>query len=1051
MTMTLLYWRARTSTGALLTVALLTTLLAFSTERAEAQGGQVTINEIVASNSTTTDNFGATPDWIELRNSGASIDLSGWTLSDDDAAWTLPNVTLGGGGRLLIWASDRNLAGPQLHTNFKLAASGETVRLARPDGSVADTITYPALAEDRAYGSDENGGVGYLVAPTPNAANTALAPGIVTIETPAQAFTGTLSVALSADLGAGNTLRYTSNGDAVTSGSLAYAGPIAVTESTVLRAAVVSSDGTVGPERTAGYIAVTSALATRSSDIPMVLVQSAGPVGNADTGAIVTVIDRSVDGRAYVLGDADYTGFAGLRLRGSSSAGFPKKQYKFELWDNPAGDSRDGSLLGLGTDDDWGLYAPGRMDRAMIPNPFIYELGHRIGLPSPDYQFVELWLEDEIGSALGEADYRGLYLLRETIEIDDERVDVAKHTPTSAGPDGGYIVLYDRVGDCCSTIHPLSGSLAVVQIDDPGAGDITPAQLSWVDAWFDELLAAAATQDYAQLEPYFEMDSIIDYWLLQMLSGEPDALVLSAYLAKDAGGGLQAGSMWDFDRAMGSVDSRTNDLSDAQRWGSTDKLITSSFWGDLWLVPEVQAQLRARWAELRGTHFSDTAIVDLTNALRDEIVETYPRELTVWNSNGYGPRFGNGLFGEVDYLQQWMQLRLDWMDGQLSSNSNPSVTNPGTQTIAESTPFSLQLQVSGGSAFDYRTTDLPAGLTMSESGLISGTVAFGDAETRPITITVTNESGGSTEVTFTIDVTPSFTGPAAVILNEYNAVIPGALLDLNGTDTALGRIDGNGGDWFEIVVTQDHLDMRGWRFDLFTNGLIGVAQTAALKLNDDDLFADVRAGTIITIAESIPDDLSYDPANDDWTINLQSNNQQQGAMWANQTSFDTNNTKWRLVIRDEALAIRGPIAGEIEPWDDVNFGVSGAEVMHLAIDPTATPNVVTDYADTVNSSFGEPNPLGGGVQNFDAIRPDVQPPGEVTCNSVLDDVDALFVVQFGVGNRTDAGTCPLPDPATEINANSADINDDGNVDAIDALIISQCAAGILDSGLCPAE
>ena len=62
-----------------------------------------------------------------------------------------------------------------------------------------------------------------------------------------------------------------------------------------------------------------------------------------------------------------------------------------------------------------------------------------------------------------------------------------------------------------------------------------------------------------------------------------------------------------------------------------------------------------------------------------------------------------------------------------------------------------------------------------------------------------------------------------LILNGYNAV--GDLLFLNGgdaiadidgglaADSFFGRVAGNGGDWIEFVVIEDHLDARGWSFE----------------------------------------------------------------------------------------------------------------------------------------------------------------------------------------------------------------------------------------------
>jgi len=50
-----------------------------------------------------------------------------------------------------------------------------------------------------------------------------------------------------------------------------------------------------------------------------------------------------------------------------------------------------------------------------------------------------------------------------------------------------------------------------------------------------------------------------------------------------------------------------------------------------------------------------------------------------------------------------------------------------------------------------------------------------------------------------------------VLLNEYNAVDPDRYLEGTGSDPYWGRVYGNGGDWFELVVVQDHLDLRGWQ------------------------------------------------------------------------------------------------------------------------------------------------------------------------------------------------------------------------------------------------
>src|SRR5690242_17626828 len=98
---------------------------------------------------------------------------------------------------------------------------------------------------------------------------------------------------------------------------------------------------------------------------------------------------------------------------------------------------------------------------------------------------------------------------------------------------------------------------------------------------------------------------------------------------------------------------------------------------------------------------------------------------------------------------------------------------------------------------------------------------------------------------------------APLILNEYNGVGPTNLLDDgNKSDPFFGPVMGNGGDWFELVVVADHLDIRGWRIIVDDNG---GALVANLAFTNSPLWSDLRAGTIITVAEEVPDDPSYDP------------------------------------------------------------------------------------------------------------------------------------------------------------------------------------------------
>ena len=148
-------------------------------DTADAGVPTIFINEIVPSNATGLEDNGTYPDWLELYNPGAAaVDLAGWTLTDDPAnqlKWTFTTgATVPAKGYLVVIADSDDEG--DLHTNFNLEQTGEYVGLYAPlaDGGVlVDSIDYPAVATDYAYGRMPDGDPSWavLAPPTPGAAN----------------------------------------------------------------------------------------------------------------------------------------------------------------------------------------------------------------------------------------------------------------------------------------------------------------------------------------------------------------------------------------------------------------------------------------------------------------------------------------------------------------------------------------------------------------------------------------------------------------------------------------------------------------------------------------------------------------------------------------------------------------------------------------------------------------------------------------------------------------------------------------------------------------
>lgn len=108
------------------------------------------ISEFLAANrGGLVDADGDDSDWIEVYNAGAAaLSTTGWSLTDDPirlGKWPLPDIELGSGEFLIVFASgkDRSTPGEELHTNFKLSGNGEFLALVKPDGQSIATQFRP--------------------------------------------------------------------------------------------------------------------------------------------------------------------------------------------------------------------------------------------------------------------------------------------------------------------------------------------------------------------------------------------------------------------------------------------------------------------------------------------------------------------------------------------------------------------------------------------------------------------------------------------------------------------------------------------------------------------------------------------------------------------------------------------------------------------------------------------------------------------------------------------------------------------------------------------
>lgn len=675
------------------------------------------ISEFMAANvNVLADNDGEYADWIEIHNSGgAPIPLEGWYLTDspnNKAKWRFPAVTLPAGGYLLVFASNKDRRDPSapLHTNFALSAGGEYLALIRPDGAtVAQEYApqFPAQRDDVSYGLVEVGGnpvASYLMTPTPGAPNagggavsSAKGSDEVKFSRPGGLFRAPFQLELSTDIG-GQQIRFVAAsgpGAGVTplsATSSVYTGPITIHASTTIRAAVFTPDGVAhGPISTISFAKIGTSISGFSSQLPVLVIDSfgSGPLvkDNIDHPTWLYLYASRNDGMPTFAGAPEVASPLTTSVRGSSSALFPKKGYNVKFTDE-TGDKRAQALLDLSPHEKWALVAPWAFDLSYVNNAFVYSLSNLLGRWAPKTRLVEVFFNSD-GNDLELADYAGIYAITDRIEVGPERVDIAPLGKKDTAPDsisGGYLLKIDSpdADEVSWRSHrgmPDEAESSIVLVS-PKADDVAPEQLSYIQNYIQRMEDALYTdraKGWVQRTylDYIDRASWVDFHLLNTFVANPDAFVRSTYFHKDRGGKMQAGPVWDFDRAIGShwdTRSRRHDV-----WfgvGAPDYWKTG-WWGLLAEDPEFMQDWVDRWQTLRRNEMSGKNLRDLFNSWVDQVGGAAAlRDSTRWPEyvSPHGP-----YASTTQLTGDWLVQRAEWIDSQ--QVAPPSVVASGGSLI----------------------------------------------------------------------------------------------------------------------------------------------------------------------------------------------------------------------------------------------------------------------------------------------------------------------------------------------------------------------------------
>ena len=263
-----------------------------------------------------------------------------------------------------------------------------------------------------------------------------------------------------------------------------------------------------------------------------------------DTEYVACTVEIAGNGQYEDIAPAS----ARIRQRGNSTRlWYDKKPYRIKL-DNKT------SILGLPANKDWVLLANYR-DQTKFMNAIAFDMARYMG----SFPFVNAnrFVEVEING-----DYMGIYQLTEQIERATSRVNIdTSGVLFSLDMDDGPELSPDASNNFYSKVYGMP-----VAVKYPK--NISTERLEDIAADFASLEQAIANADYDSVQELMDMESFIDFILLQEITRNVELEApRSMYLYRDSTRKYHMGPVWDFDGGFGyGWDEDTKEFFTSQSW-----------------------------------------------------------------------------------------------------------------------------------------------------------------------------------------------------------------------------------------------------------------------------------------------------------------------------------------------------------------------------------------------------------------------------------------------------------------------------------------------------
>jgi len=439
------------------------------------------------------------------------------------------------------------------------------------------------------------------------------------------------------------------------------------------------------------FFCIATAAFAQTYDLPIVFIDTKNKCLDQNVTekipATMSVLDAATNNVADSAKGTHYN--IGIKVRGQSSAKFPKPGYSVEIRDEK-GEGMDVSMFGLPPADDWVFHGP-YVDKSLMRNALAHWLFRQAGHYSPRTKHFDLYINGV---------YRGVYVLIEKIKRGKYRVNVSKLKETDVSGDdvtGGYIWAFDKTGtntggmgneDINKEGFKTADGLNVI-MHYPKKENLQQQQQAYLKKYLEDLENLFKNgKNGSGYENYVDMTSALDYVLHEEVTNNSDSYWCSFFLHKpkeSKGGKVTLGPAWDFNLAMsngsqpenGGNNNGGNNGFNWNMWGgggqgaggmgssgttgwqieSTMKTGMSGLKIPNWLLgmwkdSHYQSELKKRWAELRSGVWHTKTMDVYLDSMKTYLTKAADRNFKRWPNLGQSSGQGDSDPQPMKYCNQ---------------------------------------------------------------------------------------------------------------------------------------------------------------------------------------------------------------------------------------------------------------------------------------------------------------------------------------------------------------------------------------------------------------